>query len=124
MVVTTTGFSGFGLHCQPLTGIVTLNSALTYDLVEDNGLEPMTSCMPCSGVMVPSVNPSEVTTSHSDGCTTGCTTGTEKAVLKPPESGTRAIASDGFAAALLMIAGLPLSNEERAEAVRRLLNRE
>ena len=77
--------------------------------------------MPCCEAIVPCVNPSEVTASHSDGCTTGCTSETEKSVLKPTETGTGATGSDGFAAALLMIAGLPLSDADKAEAVKRLL---
>ena len=42
--------------------------------------------------------------------------------LNPAETGTGATGSDGFAAALLMIAGLPLSDADKTEAVRRLLN--
>jgi len=91
--------------------------------VEDTGLEPVASCMPCCGSIVPNDNPPEVTASHCDGCTTGCTSGTEKAVLKPFEAWTGATGSDGFAAALLMIAGLPLSDADKAEAVKRLLRR-
>lgn len=77
--------------------------------------------MPCCDAIVPSDSQLEVTATHSDGCTTGCTSGTKNAILKPGEAGTRAAGSDGFAAALLMIAGLPLSDADKAEAVRRLL---
>ena len=38
-----------------------------------------------------------------------------------PTPGAGATGSDGFAAALLMIAGLPLSDADKAEAVKRLL---
>jgi len=79
--------------------------------------------MPCCGSIVPNDNPPEVTASHCDGCTTGCTSGTEKAVLKPFEAGNGAAGFDGFAAALMMISGLPLSDVDKAEAVKRLLRR-
>ncbi|MDZ4687824.1 MAG: hypothetical protein SH850_22355 [Planctomycetaceae bacterium] len=70
-------------------------------------------------------NSSALTTTPADGCTTGCTSEAEipyggpSTVPLPVAVGTP-LPSD-FAAALAMIATLPLSDAERAEAVRRLL---
>ena len=58
--------------------------------------------------------PQEVTESGADGCPPGCPTPAENAPDTSP-------VNPDFAAALAMIATLPLSAEEKAEAVRRLL---
>ena len=89
--------------------------------MEDTGLEPVASCMPCNKVTVPSANPSGLTSADSAGCTTGCTSSPENAHLSGSEPGAGSTGSDGFAAALMMIAGLPLSDADKAEAVKRLL---
>lgn len=52
-------------------------------------------------------------------CTTACT-GSTKAECQSRDDGGQASHSE-FTAAMLMIAGLPLSDREKAEAVRRLL---
>ena len=96
--------------------------------VEDDGVEPTTSCMPCRGHRVPSGNLSGLTATEDSRCTTGCTSKTKKA----RRSRSKAVAdtapaaavesSEGaFAKALLMIALLPLSDAEKADAVRRLM---
>ena len=96
--------------------------------VEDSGIEPLTSCMPCRRPRVPSGNLSEVTATADSRCTNGCTSETKKtrrsrsktAPAAAPETVAQPPAGD-FAAALAMIATLPLSDAEKAEAVRRLL---
>ena len=61
----------------------------------------------------------EVTTNSNLACTHACTTSAKSGV---PSDGTVAgAASNLFAAALVMIAGLPLSDADKAEAVKRLL---
>ena len=95
------------------------------------GFEPATSTSRTYKTRVPSGNLSEVAATADSCCTNGCTS-------KPPKRrkrGADAAAVGGvetpavkpepvetdFAAALKMLALLPLSDEERAEAVRRLL---
>ena len=100
--------------------------------MEDNGVEPMTSCMPCREHRVLSENLSGLTATEDSRCTTGCTSETKK----PRRSRSKAVADlasvpapaaavessqGGFAKALLMIALLPLSDAEKADAVRRLM---
>ena len=96
--------------------------------LEDNGVEPMTSCMPFRGHRVPGGNLSGLTATADSRCTTCCTSKPEKA----RRSRSKAVAdaapaaavesSEGdFAKALLMIASLPLSDAEKADAVRRLM---
>ena len=89
--------------------------------MEDTGLEPVASCMPCKEGTVPSGPPSGLTSTESAGCTTGCTSSTENALGSDSKPGDGSTGSDGFAAALMMIAGLPLSDADKAEAVKRLL---
>jgi len=95
--------------------------------VEDNGVEPMTSCMPFRGHRVPSENLSGVTATEDSRCTTCCPAAPEnergeageESVSKKSKSPP--IKGDSFSAALLMIASLPLSDAEKADAVRRLM---
>ncbi len=96
--------------------------------MEDNGVEPMTSCMPCREHRVPSGNLSGLTTTEDSRCTTGCTSKTKKArrshlkaVADPAPAAAVESSEGGFAKALLMIALLPLSDAEKADAVRRLM---
>ena len=101
--------------------------------MEDSGIEPLTSCMPFREHRVPSANLSDVAASGSAVCTSVCTSKPEKrrergadaaasvgAIETPAEVKPEPVETD-FAAALKMLAMLPLSDEERAEAVRRLL---
>jgi hypothetical protein len=98
--------------------------------VEDNGVEPMTSCMPCREHRVLSENLSGLTATENSRCTTGCTSETKKARrsrskvvadLAPTPASAVESNEGGFAKALLMIASLPLSDAEKADAVRRLM---
>ena len=101
--------------------------------VEDSGIEPLTSCMPFRESRVLSLNLSEVVASGSAVCTSVCTSkppkrrkrGADAAAVGGVETpaevrSTKPVETD-FAAALKMLTLLPLSDEERAEAVRRLL---
>ena len=100
--------------------------------MEDSGIEPLTSCMPFRDTRVLSDTLSEVAATADSRCTTCCTSEPPKrrkrvadaaaagAVGMPTEVKPEPVETD-FAAALKMLALLPLSNEERAEAVRRLL---
>ncbi len=91
------------------------------ELIGLTGFEPATSCTPSKNDGIPSDNPSEVTSSGESACTTACTNSTENALRISLGIRAGLGGSDGFAAALLMIAGLPLSDADKAEAVRRLL---
>ena len=96
------------------------------------GFEPATSWSQTSKHRVPSGNLSEVAATADSCCTNGCTSEPPKrrkrgadaasvgAVGMPAEVKPEPVETD-FAAALKMLALLPLSDEERAEAVRRLL---
>ena len=104
--------------------------------VEDSGIEPLTSCMPFRESRVPSANLSGVAATDSAVCTSVCTSEPKKrrkggadaasagavgtALPMPAVRAIDTVETD-FAAALKMLAMLPLSDEERAEAVRRLL---
>lgn len=96
--------------------------------VEDNGLEPMTSCMPCREHRDLSGNLSGLTATEDSRCTTGCTSNTKKArqsrsneVADTAPAAAVESSEGSFAKALLTIALLPLSDTEKAEAVRRLM---
>ena len=98
--------------------------------MEDNGVEPMTSCMPFQQHPVLSDSLSGFTATENLRCTTGCTSETNKASRGRSKAVTHATpappaamesSGGGFAKALLMIALLPLSEAEKAEAVRRLM---
>lgn len=58
-----------------------------------------------------------LTESLDSACTNACTSVTESG----PESTSNSPAESEFAAAMQMIASLPLSDDEKAEAIRRLL---
>ena len=96
------------------------------------GFEPATSWSQTSKSRVPSANLSDVAATADSRCTNGCTSKPPKrrkrgadaaavgGVETPAEVKPEPVETD-FAAALKMLALLPLSDEERAEAVRRLL---
>ena len=96
------------------------------------GLEPAASSVTSWRSRVPNGNLSEVAASGSAVCTSVCTSEPPKrrkrgadaaavgGVETPAEVKPAPVETD-FAAALKMLAMLPLSDEERAEAVRRLL---
>ena len=100
--------------------------------VETTGIEPETSGLKSQKSRVPSVTLSEVAATADSCCTTCCTSKTPNrrkrvadaaavgGVETPAEVKPEPVETD-FAAALKMLALLPLSNEERAEAVRRML---
>ena len=96
--------------------------------VERRGVEPPTSALRTQESRVPSGNLSDVAASGSAVCTSeppkrrkrGADAASVGAVGTPPEVKPEPVETD-FAAALKMLALLPLSDEERAEAVRRLL---
>ena len=100
--------------------------------METTGIEPATSGLQSQQHRVPSGNLSDVAATDSGACTTACTSKPEKrrkrgadaaavgGVETPAEVKPEPVETD-FAAALKMLALLPLSDEERAEAVRRLL---
>ena len=96
------------------------------------GVEPTTFGFGGRGHRVPSGNLSGVTATEDSRCTTGCTSKTKKARRSrskavadtaPAPAPAAAVESGegGFAKALLMIALLPLSDAEKADAVRRLM---
>ncbi len=101
--------------------------------VSPRGLEPLTFGFGGRGTRVPSGNLSEVAATADSRCTNGCTSkppkrrkrGSDAASVRVVETPTGVRAAKpvetDFAAALKMLAMLPLSDEERAEAVRRLL---
>ena len=84
------------------------------------GFEPATSWSQTSNPRVSSGNLSEVAATADSRCTNGCTNSPEN------ERGEAVVTSlpikaDSFSAALAMIASLPLSDAEKADAVRRLM---
>ena len=94
------------------------------------GFEPAASTSRTYLHVVPSENPSGLTESDTTVCTSVCTSelekrrkpGSDAALSGPVENAEAKPVETDFAAALMMLAKLPLSDEERAEAVRRLLD--
>ena len=93
------------------------------------GLEPAASRTTICEVVVPSGNLSGLMATEDSRCSTGCTSKTKKARRSPSKAvadtaPAAAVESSegGFAKALLMIALLPLSDAEKADAVRRLMS--
>jgi hypothetical protein len=89
------------------------------------GFEPTTSCTPSKTDRVLTENQSELTPMPSVRCTNGCTSEAENAHGSPDSTATPGEspkpADALFAAALAMIASLPLSDAEKAQAIRQLL---
>ena len=81
--------------------------------METTGIEPVTSGLQSHSDRVLSANLSELTSTVESRCTNGCTS--------EPENHHEPTRPGDFAAALAMIATLPLTDAEKAEAVRRLL---
>ena len=97
--------------------------------VETTGIEPATSGLQSQPHRVPSENLSDVAATGSGRCTNGCTSKPEKARRSRSKVGSDAAPAaavqpgDGdFTKALLMITSLPLSDADKAEAVRRWLS--
>ena len=81
--------------------------------MESMGLEPTTSALRTQGGRVVSGENKELASSKANACTSACTDGPDLAHDDPTGA--------NFADALAMVARLPLSDQEKAEAVRRLL---
>ena len=98
--------------------------------MERKGVEPSTTALRTYESTVLTENLSEVPSAHSTVCTSVCTSEPEKrrtmgsdAASDAPTEGTPMKPDEDFAAALAMLATLPLSYDERADAVLRLLGR-
>ena len=92
--------------------------------MERKGVEPSTSALRTHDSTVLSDSLSEVAATIEYRCTNGCTSETgihPEAASIPGSAPGNSIGTSDFAAALAMIAGLPLSDVEKAQAVRRLL---
>ena len=91
------------------------------------GVEPAASTSRTQRLRVASDAGKELAASPSAGCTTGCTNSpeNERGEVVGGSVSSRAeslpIKGDSFSAALAMIASLPLSDAEKADAVRRLM---
>ncbi|MCX7418667.1 MAG: hypothetical protein NT013_03900 [Planctomycetia bacterium] len=91
------------------------------------GFEPAASTSRMQPLRVASDADKELAATPSGGCTTGCTKSPE--IERGEASGglvssrvdSLPIKGDSFSAALAMIASLPLSDAEKADAVRRLM---
>ncbi len=77
--------------------------------MEPTGIEPATPSLQSCGGRMEAAHSQAVTNGTANACTNACTS------LPETEHGGR------FAEALLMLTRLPLTDAERAEAVRRLL---
>lgn len=77
--------------------------------MEPKGIEPSTSALRTQKVVGPSIENKGLAPHAAAACTTACTEERENAH------------GGDFAEAMLMLMRLPLSDAERAEAVRRLL---
>jgi hypothetical protein len=87
--------------------------------VETKGLEPSTSALRTQQPQVASGKVKRVTARQSAVCTSVCTSDAKSGHGNCSEPAV----TDGFAAAVQAIMTLPLSDAEKAEAVRRLLAR-
>ena len=104
-------------------GLATFVASPYQERVGMTGFEPATSTSRTEWHRVASDAVKELATTPDFGCTSGCTNSpkTERgeSVSSKPES--LPIKGDSFSAALGMIASLPLSDAEKADAVRRLM---
>ena len=96
--------------------------------METTRIELATSGLQSREHRVSSANPSEVTARADSRCTIGCTSSPENERAEAvgesvPSKADHSVVSksESFSAALAMIASLPLSNAEKADAVRRIL---
>ena len=103
--------------------------------MERKGVEPSTSALRTQQHSLVTDSPIEVVTPPDFGCTTGCTNSPKNergeavgALVSSKADGSVVsksellpIKGDSFSAALAMIASLPLSDAEKADAVRRLM---
>jgi hypothetical protein len=80
------------------------------------GLEPATFTLARIKPTITSDAKTAFTDSAQPDCTPDCTSDARTGNTSPPSDG-----DGGFAVALAMLAALPLSDAEKAEAVRRLL---
>jgi hypothetical protein len=94
---------------QPMMGFEVVHS------VGMTGFEPAASTSRTSNRRVLSVNGQEVAAGNFGVCTTVCTS--SEADPRGPDE------ADTFASAVAVIVSLPLSDTEKAEAVRRLLRK-
>jgi len=92
------------------------------------GFEPATSASRTQRSSFASDSGKGLTATEDSRCTTGCTSKTKKdrrsrseAVADTAPAAAVESGEGGFAKALLMIALLPLSDAEKADAVRRLM---
>ena len=88
--------------------------------MERKGVEPSTSALRTQPLRVVSENQKGLAATGESGCSSGCCESVEnelgESVRESFPNG-----ADSFSAALAMIASLPLSDNEKAEAVRRLM---
>ena len=89
--------------------------------MEPRGIEPLTSALRTQPTPVLNAANNGVTTPRRNTCTSTCTNDDESLSTTDNQGH---VGDPNFAEAMLMIARLPLSDEERAEAVRRLLGNE
>jgi len=85
--------------------------------METKGLEPSTSALRTHGTQVLSEEATTVTTTVRSASANASPKRPKNGAETAPDS----LPENDFAAAMQMIAGLPLSDEEKAEAIRRLL---
>ena len=84
------------------------------------GFEPATSTSRMQPHRVASESPQRVAATDESGCSNGCSDSPENE-LGDLARRSFPIKADSFSSALAMIASLPLSDAEKAEAVRRLM---
>lgn len=107
-------FSGLGYgRAALLAGILNFRIQLNLRAMEWRGLEPLTPCLQSSDTRSEVVKKQDVSDTSANACTSACTS--------DPKNAHDDTAGDDFGEALAMIARLPLSDAEKAEAVRRLL---
>ena len=85
------------------------------------GLEPRTYGLKGREPRTEATEPQEFADDGSDACTSACTKPPDEAQADSPEAPDVGPTGDDFAEAMVMLARLPLTDAERAEAVRRLL---
>ena len=81
--------------------------------MEPDGIEPTTSCLQSTENLLEDFKNKDVSEGTDSACTNACT--------NSEQSGEISRQTASFRQALEMISQLPLSNDEKAEAIRRLL---